>query len=100
MKFEYQQLISQNQSIDELELQSFEMSIYLLKLRIGSEQGMLYNGNELMRFNSTQQVREAFADIDVLQAVMVHDSSYDEMIGNPAKTGASLKLPFSLQQPL
>ncbi|MFA3790921.1 DUF6482 family protein [Aliiglaciecola sp. SL4] len=99
MKFEYQLLINQNQVIDELELQSFEMNIYLIKLKIGSEQGMLYDNGKLMRFNNSQQVRDAFADVKVLSSVMIHDSPYDEMIGNPPKTAANLKVPFSMQQP-
>ncbi|GAB2688307.1 DUF6482 family protein [Aliiglaciecola sp. 3_MG-2023] len=99
MKFEYQQLINQKQIIDELELQSFEMNIYLLKLHVGNNQGMLYENGQLMRFHSTQQVRDAFAEFTVLRSVMVHDSPYDEMIGNPPKTETNLKMPFSMQQP-
>ncbi|MFT5996948.1 MAG: hypothetical protein ACI9RV_002558, partial [Glaciecola sp.] len=41
----------------------------------------------------------AFEPFDVKQAVMVHDSPYDEMIGNPNKPEKSMEMPFSMQQP-
>jgi hypothetical protein len=33
------------------------------------------------------------------KAVMVHDSPYDEMIGNPNKAEPSMQMPFSMEQP-
>lgn len=98
MGFDYEKLCDQRMIIDKLEVQSFEMNIYLVKLYINDHHGMLYQGNSLMRFNSTQMVRDAFTQMHVVEAVMVHESPYDEMIGNPPKATEPMDLPFSMTQ--
>lgn len=86
--------------IDKLEVQSFEMNVYLVKLYIDTTEGFVYDNNDRpMRFNNTQQIRDTFVSCDIVQAVMVHDSPYDEMIGNPNKPEPSMAMPFSMQQP-
>lgn len=99
MKFIYQQLVKDQSVIERLEVQSFEMNVYLVKLRVNDQEGMLYNADKLMRFNSSQQIRDMFESIRVEQAVMVHESPYDEMIGNPPKAQESMAVPFSMTQP-
>lgn len=99
MKFVYSKL-STDTPIDLLEVHSFEMNVYLVQLNIGNNQGMVYDNNDKpMRFHSSQQIRELFAEFDVEQAVMVHDTPYDEMIGNPPKASERMALPFSMVQP-
>ncbi|MEC8748358.1 MAG: DUF6482 family protein, partial [Pseudomonadota bacterium] len=44
-------------------------------------------------------IREAFAHCHVQQAVMKHDTPYDEMIGNPPKSKEQMALPFSMDLP-
>lgn len=86
--------------IDTLEVQSFEMNVYLVKLHIENESGFVYdNADKPMRFFSTQQIREMFEMCGVKKAIMVHDSPYDEMIGNPEKAQESIGIPFSMAQP-
>lgn len=99
MKFDYNKVIDKSMVIDQLEVQSFEMNVYLVKIYNGESSGMLYQGDSLKRFHSTQQVRDAFENVDVLKAVMVHESPYDEMIGNPPKATESMAVPFSMTQP-
>ncbi|GAB5382151.1 MAG: hypothetical protein Alis3KO_36640 [Aliiglaciecola sp.] len=99
MAFDFQNLSDQRIIIDKLEVQSFEMNVYLVKLYVKDHQGMLYNGGKLMRFHSTQQIRDAFATMHVVEAVMMHESPYDEMIGNPPKVKEPMVLPFSMTQP-
>ncbi len=75
------------------------MGVYLVHIQVGEEVGMLYEKGRLMRFNNIQQIRDAFENIQVTNAVMKHDSPYDEMIGNPPKAENSMVLPFSMTQP-
>ncbi|MBT0587904.1 DUF6482 family protein [Alteromonas oceanisediminis] len=100
MKFKYSSIPLQGFQIDLLEVHSFEMNVYLVALNVGRNSGMVYDDkNKPKRFYSTQQIREAFADCRVEKAVMVHDTPYDEMIGNPPKASNKMALPFSMQQP-
>ena len=86
--------------IDYLEVQSYEMNVYLVYLSIGKQSGMLYdNKDKPMRFFSAGHIREAFAHCHVHKAVMKHDTPYDEMIGNPPKSEEQMALPFSMQLP-
>ena len=86
--------------INRLEVQSFEMNVYLVKLEINGESGFVYDSADRpMRFHSSQHVRDAFGHFTVETAVMVHDSPYDEMIGNPNKPEKRMEMPFSMQQP-
>ncbi|WP_371194282.1 DUF6482 family protein [Glaciecola sp. SC05] len=87
-------------NIAKLEVQSFEMNVYLVKLYTDTAEGFVYDANDRpMRFNNSQQIRDTFEFCTVVEAVMVHDSPYDEMIGNPNKPEASMAMPFSMQQP-
>jgi hypothetical protein len=93
-------ILKQPLSIDKLEVQSFEMNVYLVKLHTSSSAGFVYDKDDRpMRFHNSQQVRDAFERCDIKEAVMVHDSPYDEMIGNPNKPEKSMEMPFSMQQP-
>lgn len=86
--------------IERLEVQSFEMNVYLVKVTITGETGFVYDAKDkIARFHSTQHIREFFHQCIVDDACMVHDSPYDEMIGNPPKTQQPLAMPFSLEQP-
>lgn len=86
--------------IERLEVQSFEMNVYLVKLKIDGVSGFVYDEHDRpMRFYASQQIRDLFEHCHVKSAVMVHDSPYDEMIGNPMKPEESMEMPFSMQQP-
>jgi len=100
IKFLMSSIAKQPISIDKLEVQSFEMNVYLVKLHTLNSAGFVYDKNDRpMRFHNSQQVRDAFEQCDVKEAVMVHDSPYDEMVGNPNKAEQSTEMPFSMQQP-
>lgn len=87
-------------TIDKLEVQSFEMNVYLVKLHINDQSGFVYDKSDRpKRFHNSQQIRDSFELCTVHKAVMVHDSPYDEMIGNPNKPEPSMEMPFSMQQP-
>jgi hypothetical protein len=99
-KFPMAQIVKHPQRIAKLEVQSFEMNVYLVKLHTSDAVGFVYDNNDRpMRFHNSQQIRDAFELCEVESAVMVHDSPYDEMIGNPNKAEQSMEMPFSMQQP-
>ncbi len=89
-KFYFRDIEESPTAIDYLEVQSYEMNV----------SGMLYdNKDKPMRFFSAGHIREAFAHCHVQQAVMKHDTPYDEMIGNPPKSKEQMALPFSMDLP-
>lgn len=96
MKFDFDKVINQKLMIDQLEVQSFDLNLYLVKLKIDGNSGMLYQNQAIKRFQSAQQIRDAFASVHVVKALMTHQSAYDEMIGNPPKASEALVLPFSM----
>jgi len=99
-KFVMSNISNKPMNIDKLEVQSFEMNIYLVKLYVGDEQGFVYSEQDKpMRFYNGQQIRDAFEHCNVTTAVMIHDTPYDEMIGNPSKAEPAMALPFSMQHP-
>lgn len=98
-KFSYS-MFKKPVSITRLEVHSFEMNVYLIKLTIGERTGYVYDKNDnIMRFHNTQQVREFFSESMVQDCVMVHSSPYEEMVGNPSSAAGSMTLPFSMEQP-
>ncbi len=98
-KFSYTALCDASLDIDYLEVQSFEMNVYLVYLKVGEHEGLVYDHDRPKRFFSTGQIREVFAHCPVKRAVMRHDSAYDEMIGNPPKSKEQMTLPFTMQLP-
>lgn len=98
-KFPYATIRESSLEIDYLEVQSFEMNVYLVHLKVGDKAGLVYDNDRPKRFFSTGQIREVFAHCRVKTAVMKHDSAYDEMIGNPPKSKEQMTLPFTMQLP-
>ena len=99
-KFYFRDIEDKPTTIDYLEVQSYEMNVYLVYLTVGNYSVMLYdNKDKPMRFFSAGHIREAFAHCNVSRAVMKHDTPYDEMIGNPPKSKEQMALPFSMDLP-
>lgn len=99
-KYKIEEIKAQPLYIERLEVQSFEMNVYLVKLIVKGEEGMVYDHlDKPMRFHNSQSIRDTFEHCQVAQSVMVHDSPYDEMIGNPVKAAAPTDMPFSMKQP-
>ncbi|TPV59202.1 NADH-quinone reductase [Aestuariibacter sp. GS-14] len=87
-------------AIDVLEVQSFEMNVYLVQLTCGNQTGLVYDDSDKpMRFYSAGHIREFFAHCSVATSYMKHDTPYDEMIGNPPKAAHAMALPFSMEMP-
>lgn len=99
MKYQLDSLLQAPVDIQVLELHSFEMNVYLVKVKLNDEIGLVYEGDAPKRFHSTQHVRDTFENCQIREAFMVHESPYDEMIGNPPKSERAMVLPFSMEQP-
>ena len=100
MKLLYQDILKLEAPIDFIEVQSFDMCVYLVRITVGQNSGMLYGSEDKpMRFASTQEIREAFETLTVKDAVMTQQSYYDEMIGNPPGAAEPMRIPFSMSQP-
>ncbi|MFC3122558.1 DUF6482 family protein [Agaribacter flavus] len=98
-KFHLSKIPSLTTDIDRLEVHSFEMNVYLVKLCVDGKEGFVYENDSPKRFYSSQQIRHVFEHCKVLSSYMVHDTPYDEMIGNPQKASVSMALPFSMSLP-
>ena len=99
-KFQFSQFHQQTSHIEHLEVQSFEVNVYLVKLTVDGITGFVYDKKDnIMRFHSSQHIRDSFATCVVDKAVMVHVSPYEEMIGNPPKSNEAMAMPFSMTQP-
>ncbi|MFT4732296.1 MAG: hypothetical protein ACI89W_001320 [Gammaproteobacteria bacterium] len=100
IKYPMTTLAKKSHIIERLEVQSFEMNVYLVKVTIAGEAGFVTDkNNSPMRFHNSQMVRDMFDHCDVQSAIMTHDSPYDEMIGNPMKKSDLSEMPFSMNQP-
>lgn len=99
IKYQLKSVLTQSLVIDMLTVRSYEMNVYLVELRVGDEEGVVYEGDRPKRFHSTQHVRDIFDSCIILAAQMLHESPYDEMIGNPESAQNLSVLPFSMGQP-
>ena len=98
-KFWIKDLKSQSITVDMLTVCSYEMNVYLVKLRVLDDIGLVYEGDSPKRFHSSQHIRDVFDELNVLAAQMLHESPYDEIIGNPESVQSAGMLPFSMRQP-
>ena len=98
-KFWIKDITPQSISVDMLTVCSYEMNVYLVKLKIGDKTGLVYEGDSPKRFYSSQHIRDVFEGLKILAAQMLHESPYDEMIGNPESAQCDSVLPFSMRQP-
>ncbi|MFT4807400.1 MAG: hypothetical protein ACI9LX_000719 [Paraglaciecola sp.] len=86
-------------TVDMLTVCSYELNVYLVKVCVGDNTGLVYEGDSPKRFYSSQHIRDFFDGLNILAAQMIHESPYDEMIGNPESVQSAGILPFSMAQP-
>ena len=98
-KFWIKDIKAQSINVDMLTVCSYELNVYLVKLKVGENIGLVYEGDSPKRFYSSQHIRDAFDGLQILAAQMIHESPYDEMIGNPESAQSLGTLPFSMAQP-
>ncbi len=85
-----------NTKIKQLKILSFDMNIYLVEVDTGLYQGLIRapDGNP-QRFHSVQQVKDELQNCQVVKAELVHESPYDEMVGNPPSADNKMVLPVT-----
>ena len=89
------QILSARRNIEKLRILSFEMNIYLVDITMPDYKGLVRNEKgDPQRFHSVTEIKEAFSECRVLYAELVHESPYDEMIGNPPKATNEMVLPI------
>lgn len=72
--------------IDKLTIHSFEMGLYLAEVEFDGRNGYIIGENNKPRpFYSVHQVKQHLAEAKIKDAFLVHDSAYDEMIGQGDK---------------
>ncbi|GGD71480.1 DUF6482 family protein [Lacimicrobium alkaliphilum] len=90
-----------NPVIEKVWVLSFEMSVYLVKISVDGKHGLVYdNHGKAMKFTSLGQIRDVFADFVIVQAELVHQSAYGEMIGAAEEPDNTMRLPIRLGQNL
>lgn len=71
-------------SPDQLTLNSFESSVYLVEVRLAGERVLLCDDTGLPRvFRSQLEAKKPFKGLGIARTVLVHESPYNEMIGMP-----------------
>lgn len=96
MKFTLDNLRRRKVALDEVTIHSFDMSLYLVELSVGQNNGMLVGKDDRpLHFRSVEQVRNDMADFHIIKAQLRHDSPFDEMIGNPDSAMQPLIIPLS-----
>lgn len=93
--YELQSVIIQKPDIEVVTVESHEMSLYLLRLTIAGQQGVVFDKQTKRPavFRSTEHIRTALSECNVANAQLIHLSPYDEMIGN-CKSERAMVLPL------
>lgn len=82
-----------------LEVLSFEPDIYLANIVLGGERYRVYRApGELLREFSQLAIKKHFKAFKITRTELIHQSSYDEMIGNPAPAGGEFKVKIANPQ--
>lgn len=85
----------QAQGADEIAVHSFESGIYLVEATVNGDTGYITNGNgENAKFNSVQEVKEAFKHSKIPTKYLVEETAYDEMCGSSESHNAPMRIPL------
>ena len=89
------EMLKNQVTIERLKILSFEMNIYLVDVELEDFRGLVRDDkNNPQRFKSVTEIKDIFFGCKVLQAELVHESPYDEMIGNPPRGNNKMVLPI------
>lgn len=88
--------------IDNVEIHSFDASIYTARLIID---GLIYRlveaNQKSYKRRSAQQIKKDLKDFNISHFELVHKSAYDEMVGQPAPYDADstneIRVPLALE---
>ena len=89
----------EGRQIERLEVLSFEPDIYLANVIIKGEVLRVYaEPGQLLKAFSQLGLKKHFKAFDIAQTHLIHQSAYDEMIGNPAPAGGKLEVSIANPQ--
>ncbi len=84
-KITLEKLLETSPEIDLLRVRSCDPELYLVEVEIQQTCFLVTdNHGEMCRFRGLNAAKKPFAGLTIKNAVLVHESAYDEMIGQPA----------------
>ncbi len=84
-KIALDRLIETSPDIDLLRIRSCDPELYLAEVEFEENCFVVTDANgEVCRFRGLPAAKKPFAPLNIREAVLVHESAYDEMIGQPA----------------
>jgi hypothetical protein len=84
-----------DRSIPSLTVRSVTMSICTVEVEVdGATHVLCDSQGRVMRFNGVEHARNALSHLEVEQALLLHDSPYDEMVGTPEEAGEPIRVPL------
>ncbi len=86
--------------VDQVVIHSLDNCMYCADVHIGDDRHMLVAADgSAAHFRSLEAAKSAFEGVSVSDAVLRHQSAYDEMIGQPADGTNVMEVKISLQTP-
>ena len=81
----------------DLTIRSLELALYQVEVSLaGGERLLCDDAGKPLRFRTLQAAREALAPLTASSLQLVHQSAYDEMIGQPLKQeGNTMAVPLA-----
>lgn len=84
-----------DRTIPSLTVRSVTMSVCTVEVELEAGTHVLCDSQgRVMRFNGVEHARNALAHLRVEQALLLHDSPYDEMVGTPEESGEPIRVPL------
>ncbi|MFT7218676.1 MAG: hypothetical protein ACI8Z1_000287 [Candidatus Azotimanducaceae bacterium] len=92
-----EELAESSQEISLLRVRSFDPSIYLVEVEIDDTcYRVTDKAGEPLKFRGLTAAKRAFAGLPIKDAVLVHESAYDEMVGLPESEGKRMEVRISV----
>lgn len=83
-KVTLEQLIEKSPEVDLLRIRSCDPELYLAEVEFDQTCYLVTDeNNEVLKFRSLNAAKKPFSPLRIREAVLVHESAYDEMIGQP-----------------
>lgn len=78
-----------------LTVRSVTMSVCTVEVQMdGVDHVLCDRHGKVMRFNGVEHARNALSELDVEQAMLIHDSPYHEMVGLPEGGAEPIRVPL------
>ena len=80
-------------------IRSLDLSLYLAEVELGGQRQVIcHDDGRPLRAVNLVAMREMLQGLQIESLVLVQESAYDEMIGQPARLGSNaLEVPLSLE---